>query len=252
MKKIVSTGRGGVGKTCFIAGLARFLKDRGHLLLIDADPDESLAEMVGVDLGKEGVKTISDILYDIRKGRVEGDLDSLGLVGKVDYLLNQHALYEGDDFDLLSLGTKWTEGCYCQPNYTLKTLLGKLEKGYAFVLMDSPAGVEHLNRRVTSSVDDIFAIIGPSKKAFDNASRARRLMGEIGVAYRNFYLVANFDFPPEQLDSLKEREGFTYGGKLEKDPEVARLALEGRSLMELDADSPFLRSVRGIIQAAGY
>ena len=252
MKKIVSTGRGGVGKTCFIAGLTRFLKDRGNTLLIDADPDQSLAEMVGVDMESERVKTISEILFDIKSGSIEGSLKSLGLAGKVDYLLNQHALFESDDFDLLSLGTKWTEGCYCQPNYTLKTLLERIEKNYTYVLIDSPAGLEHLNRRVTSSIDDIFAIISPTKKAIDNMDRSSRIMREIGIDYRNFYLVANCDFPPELVDSLNEREGFTYAGKLAHDPDVARFTLDGESLLNLSDDSPFLISVRNIIQKAGY
>ena len=56
MKKIVSIGRGGVGKTCFIALLAKYLRGKLPILLIDADPDQSLAGLVGVDLEKENIK----------------------------------------------------------------------------------------------------------------------------------------------------------------------------------------------------
>jgi DNA-binding transcriptional MerR regulator len=61
--------------------------------------------------------------FDIKKERLDDRYKSLSLTQKVDYLLNQHALYEADGFDLLAIGAKWTEGCYCQANYTLKTLL---------------------------------------------------------------------------------------------------------------------------------
>jgi CO dehydrogenase maturation factor len=56
-KKIVSTGRGGVGKSTFVALAARYLHP--PLLLIDLDPDQCLPEMVGVDLGRTKVATVS-------------------------------------------------------------------------------------------------------------------------------------------------------------------------------------------------
>jgi len=49
------------------------------------------------------------------------------------------------------------------PNAGLKGALESLTKTYKYVLIDSPAGLEHLNRRITSKVDDIFDIIDPSK-----------------------------------------------------------------------------------------
>ncbi|GAG74664.1 unnamed protein product, partial [marine sediment metagenome] len=70
MRTIVSTGRGGTGKTTFIALLTKYWIKKKSLLLVDTDPDENLAEMVGIDLQKEGIKTISDILFDIQKGKV--------------------------------------------------------------------------------------------------------------------------------------------------------------------------------------
>ena len=118
MKSIVSTGRGGTGKTSFIALLTKCWKGKKSLLLADIDPDENLAEMVGVDLQKKGVKTISDILFDIQKGKVEDEMKSLPRPLQIEYMFHL-CLYEENGFDLFSLGTKWTEGCYCQPNSLL-------------------------------------------------------------------------------------------------------------------------------------
>jgi CO dehydrogenase maturation factor len=252
MKKIVALGRGGVGKTCFIAAAARCLMGRAAVLLIDADPDQNLAEMMGLDLEKEGVRTISELFFDIKSGRVDEKIESAPLAEKADYLLNRHGLYEGEAFDLLALGTKWTEGCYCQPNNILKAIITRLESGYAHVLIDSPAGLEHLNRRVTSAVDDVFAVIGGSKKALDNARRAKRVIEEIRIRYGCFYSVAGYDFPPDRLDALEGDDAFRYAGKLDRDAEVARITLEGGSFMEMAADSPFLSSVRGVLRAAAY
>ena len=252
MTKSVAIGRGGVGKTCFIAGMARLLMDQGPLLLIDADPDHNLAEMVGLDMEAEGVHTVSDLLFDIKAGRVEEKLQSVSLAEKVDYLLSQKGVYEGPHFDFFSLGTKWSEGCYCQPNNILKGLVARLERNYRHVMIDSPAGLEHLNRRITSVVDDIFALIGPSKKSFDNARRAKRVIEEINIRYRNFYMVAGCDFPSECLKEIEGDRSFSYAGRLARDVDVARSCLEGRSLLGIRDDSPFLDSVRTVIRKAGY
>ena len=50
-KKIVVTGRGGTGKSTFTAIASRYLAP--PMLLIDIDPDQSLAEMLGIDLEEE-------------------------------------------------------------------------------------------------------------------------------------------------------------------------------------------------------
>ncbi|MCK4618032.1 AAA family ATPase, partial [Candidatus Aerophobetes bacterium] len=171
MKSIISTGRGGSGKTSFIALLAKYLKPKNSLLLIDADPDENLAEMIGVNLEEEKIKTISSVLFDIQKGEVPEELKSLPRPNQIEYMFHT-CLYEGTGFDLFSLGTKWTVGCYCQPNNILKLIIPKLSRNYDYTLIDSPAGLEHLNRKVMSKVNEIFAIVDPSKKSFDNIKRA--------------------------------------------------------------------------------
>lgn len=252
MKKIVSIGRGGVGKTCFIALLAKYLKDGSPLLLIDADPDQSLAQMLGIDLEKEGIKTISDILFDIKFDLVDDKLKSFALADKVDYLFRQNGLYEGKFFDFISLGTKWTEGCYCQPNNTLKTVIARLEKNYNYILIDSPAGLEHLNRRITSEVSEIFALVDPSRKAFDNVKRAHRITGEIKIKFSHFYTIANYRFPDELLKSIEEETNLPYLGKLKYDQDMERFSLSGKSLFDLKEDSPAFNSVKEIMAKAGY
>jgi len=252
VKKIASIGRGGVGKTCFIAGLARVLSEKGPLLLIDADPDQNLAEAMGVEVEREGVKSISELLFDVKAGRIDPRLEKAPLTEKVDYLLSHHGLYEGERFDLFSLGTKWSEGCYCRPNSILKGLIARLEGGYRFVLIDSPAGLEHLNRRITASIDDIFAVVGGSKKALDNARRARRIAEEIQIRFERFYLAAGYDYPPERIGDLSADPAFTCCGTLARDPEVARVSLAGGSIFALPDDSPFIASIRAIARTAGY
>jgi len=249
MRTIVSTGRGGTGKTTFIALLTKYWRKKKSLLLVDIDPDENLAEMVGIDLQKEGIKTISDILFDIQKGKVGEELKSLPRPVQIEYMFHL-CLYEGDGFDLFSLGTKWTEGCYCQPNNILKSIIPKLSKNYDYTFIDSPAGLEHLNRKVMSEIDSIVAIVDPSRKSFHNARRSLGVVREIGIKFKDFHLVSNYRFSNSLKESIKEL-GLKYLGKIDYDENVEGYILEGKSLLGLPEDSSAFLSVKKIIENMG-
>ncbi len=246
MRTIVSTGRGGTGKTTFIALLTKYWIKKKSLLLVDIDPDENLAEMVGIDLQKEGIKTISDILFDIQKGRVDDDLKSLPRPVQIEYMFHL-CLYEGEGFDLFSLGAKWTEGCYCQPNNILRSIIPKLSKNYDYTLIDSPAGLEHLNRKIMSEIDSMVAIVDPSRKSFHNVRRSLGVAREIGIKFKDFYIVSNYKFSDSLEESIKEL-GLKYIGKIDYDKNVEKCILEGKSLLGLPEDSPAFLSVKKIIE----
>ena len=248
-RKIVSTGRGGAGKTTFAALATRYLS--GSLLLIDIDPDQSLADMLGIDLEKEGIRTVLDILFDIQKKQGYEELGSMPLPEKVEYLFTRECLYESKRFDLVSLGVKWTEGCYCAPNNLLRAIIPRLAKSYADTVIDAPASLEHLNRKVTSEIDDLFLILDPSLKSLKNIERTQKLVAEIGVKCRNFYLVANYRFTQDAEDFIQDT-GATYLGKIEPDDMVEEYNLQGKSLLELPDNSPASLSVKGILERAGY
>src|SRR4030042_3743550 len=154
MKTFVTIGRGGTGKTSFtaLAGKALIEARETPLLLVDADPDQNLGEMVGVDLKEVGKKTISELLVEtfLERG---GTTVGVPPTERIERRIWSSGMYEGKSFDFISLGTKWVEGCYCMPNAALKGALESLTKNYMFVLIDSPAGLEHLNRRIAFRVD---------------------------------------------------------------------------------------------------
>ncbi len=253
MKTIVTMGRGGTGKTCFVAMAAKYLTGRGStpILLIDLDPDQNLAEMVGADLAGKGTKSISEILGDTFIGR-GGTTFGIAPTDRVLGRIWEEGLYEGEDYDLLAIGTKWVEGCYCLPDAALKNALSSLTRGYKNVLIDSPAGLEHLNRRVTSGVDDIFDLIGPSKKSFDHVIRALRIVREVGIEFGRFSLIGGFLFPDDLSGAAERATGLRYLGKVAKDPAVEERVINGASLLDLSPDSPAFRSVAAIMQKAGY
>lgn len=253
VKRLVTIGRGGTGKTSFVALNAKYFIEIGQtpMLLVDADPDQNLGEMVGVDLKDFGKKTISELLVETF---VEGGGTTVGVAPtqRIENKIWTYGMYEGDYFDFVSLGTKWVEGCYCLPNAALKGALESLTKNYEYVLIDSPAGLEHLNRRITSAVDDIFDIIDPSKKSFEHVQRAHRIAKEVKIDFMNFYVVGGFRFP-EHLKGQAEKElEFEYLGEIARDKKVEEYVLAGKSLLDLPPDSPAFVSIGRIMEKAGY
>jgi len=218
---------------------------------VDADSDQNLADMLGVDLQKEEVKTISDVLYDIQQDKEGEGMASMPLPNKIEYLLNTSCLYESEKFDIISVGVKWTQGCYCMPNNILRSIIPKIAGAYKYTIIDSPAGLEHLNRRIITEVDDIFVILDPSRKALKNVERVKKITSEIGIKFKNMYLVANHKFEREKekyIQNTNER----YLGKIEYDPKIEEYSWAGRSLIELPENSPALFSVGRILMRAGY
>lgn len=248
-KRIVSTGRGGSGKTTFTALATKYLAR--PLLLIDIDPDQSLADMLGIDLEKEGVRTVLDILYDIQKKEGYEELSAMPIPDKIEYLFSSECIYESKEFDLVSLGVKWTDGCYCAPNNLLRGIIPRLAQNYAYALIDAPAGLEHLNRKVTSRIDDLFVILDPSMKSLKNVDRIQRLTKEVGITYNNFFTVANYRFN-EELEKRIQNGSRAYLGRIEYDARVEEYNLDGKSLLELPQDSPASLSVKKVLEKAGY
>jgi len=253
LKTLVTIGRGGTGKTSFVAMMAKCFSEAGDspLLLVDADPDQNLGEMVGVDLKEVGKKSISDLLVEtfLEEG---GTTVGVAPTERIENKIWARGMYEGDSFDFLALGTKWVEGCYCLPNAALKGALETLTKNYKYVLIDSPAGLEHLNRRIATKINDVFDVIDPSKKSLDHVERAYRVANEVKIAFENFYVVGGYRLPENLRSHVENALRFKYLGKVARDEKVEEYVLEGKSLLDLPSDSPGFVSVKEILKSAGY
>jgi CO dehydrogenase maturation factor len=253
MKTIVTIGRGGTGKSSFVALMTKCFIESGQapLLLVDADPDQNLAEMVGIDLKEAGKNTISELLVStfIERG---GTTVGVPPTERIESKIWANGLFESKNFDFLAVGTKWVEGCYCMPNAALKGALGSLTKNYRYVLIDSPAGLEHLNRRITSRVNDIFDILDHSKKSFDHVKRAHRIAKEVNMEFDDFYLVGGYRFPAQLGNQAETALKFKYLGKIAFDESLDEYALAGKSLLDLPSGNAAYVSVKAIMKTVGY
>ena len=253
MKTLVTIGRGGTGKSSFTALMAKnFIEtNQSPLLLVDADPDQNLAEMLGVDLKEAGKSTIAELLVStfIEQG---GTTVGIPPTERIESRIWENGLYESKNFDFLAVGTKWVEGCYCMPNSALKGALESLTKNYKYILVDSPAGLENLNRRITSNVSDVFDILDHSKKSMDHVKRAYKIAKEVEMNFENFYLVGGYRFPSELGKQAETDLKFKYLGKIEQDEMLDEYVLDGKSLLDLPNDNEAYLSVKKILKSLGY
>jgi CO dehydrogenase maturation factor len=249
MKTLVTVGRGGTGKSSFTTLMAKSFIETGQqpLLLVDADPDQNLAEMLGIDLKEAGKSTIAELLVStfIEQG---GTTVGIPPTERIEGRIWEKGLYESKNFDFLAVGTKWVEGCYCMPNSALKGALGSLTKNYKYILVDSPAGLENLNRRITSDVDDIFDILDHSKKSLDHVKRAVRIAKEVDMKFKNFYLIGGYRFPEELSKQAEAELKFKFLGKISEDEELDEFVLKGKSLLDLPNDNRAYVSVKTILK----
>jgi len=253
LKTLVTVGRGGTGKSSFTALMAKNFIEAGQapILLVDSDPDQNLGEMLGIDLKEAGKSTIADLIVStfIEQG---GTTVGVPPTQRIESRIWENGLYESKNFDFLAVGTKWVEGCYCMPNSALKGALASLTKNYKYVLVDSPAGLENLNRRITSEVNDIFDILDHSKKSQDHVRRAVKIAREVDMKFENFYLVGGYRFPAELGKQAEADLKFKYLGKIEADEKLDEYVLNGKSLLDLQNDNKAYLSVKNILKSLGY
>jgi len=256
---IVSTGRGGTGKSTFVALASRYLAP--PLLLLDIDPDQSLADMLGVDLDavkiktdigrKVKIKTVSDITGDIEEEDAFTELGGGPPTVKIPLLLEWYTQYRSERFDLISLGPRWTIGDYRSANFLFEFVIPSIGENYANIIVDSPAGLEHLNRKVIPNIDDLFLLLDPAMKSIKHVARVRKITKEVGTSYKHLYLVGNYEFDDAAEQRLK-RTGETYLGRIDYDANVKECNLKGESLLNLPDSSPACLSVKKILAEAGY
>ena len=256
---IMATGRGGTGKSTFVAITARYLTS--PMLLLDLDPDLSLAEMLGVDLegkkiktdiGREiPIETISDIMTKIEDEDAFAELGGSPAIKKIPLLLQWYTTFQSDAFDLITLGARWTKGDYRSANFLFEFIIPSIGEKYANIVVDSPAGIEHLNRRVVPRVNDLFLVLDPSHKSIKHVERVKRITAEVGIEYDHLYIVGNHEFD-DDAERYFKRTGEVYLGRMDYDANVREYNLKGRSLFDLPDDSPVCLSVGRILKGIGY
>lgn len=182
--KLAISGKGGVGKTTVASTLARLLAtDDRNVYAIDADPDACLAAGIGIDAdGFEAQKPLVAMkaVVDAREG---GDGAFFSLNPKVDDLLDEYCIQQGNiRFMRMSGMKKGGESCFCRENTFLSAVVGALllDKN-DIVIMDMGAGIEHLSRGTARGVDLMLVVVEPSQNSVNTAIAVQRMAKDLGI-----------------------------------------------------------------------
>jgi len=243
---IASSGKGGVGKTSFMAlVLKSFLRDGlNGILVVDADPDANMREVLNVNL--KG--TVAMAVHELKD-----KIDTLPKDFNKDAFLETKIfglLHEGKQFDLLVMGAVEKEGCFCMPNVMLANIVDTLAKNYRMVIMDLPAGLEHITRRTSRNVDLMYVLTDSSRMGLETAARIKKFTEKIEKdKVEKIVLIGNRISPEigERIKAKAEEIGVEYGGSVPDDGLLAKHNMEGRSLLELPEDSEAFQAIRKIL-----
>ena len=249
---IAVAGKGGVGKTTTCGMLIDYLtqKGQGPVLVVDADANSNLNEVLGVE--------VETSLGAIREEMAQAELKGTVPAGmtNADYAEFKFgsAIIEEDDFDMLVMGRTQGKGCYCYVNGVLKTQVDKYARNYKYIVMDNEAGLEHVARGTLPHVDTMLLISDCSRRGIQAAARVAEMIAELELKPSKLGLIVN-RAPGGVLDEgVKaeiEKQGLTLLGVLPQDEGIYRCDCDGEPSAKLPGDNPVKVALRGIMQQLG-
>ena len=247
---IALAGKGGTGKTT-IAGLTvRYIieKKKRPVLAVDADSNNCLNEVLGVDVHATIGKLREESLQTIRSGAERPGGMSMEQI--FDYQVQQ-SIIESKGFDLMVMGRPEGPGCYCAANNIIRKYTDKLSETYLYVVIDNEAGMEHLSRRTTHKVDLLLIVSDPAVRGIQTAKRINGLVEELQLEINRRVVIINRISGNEGADlkNLAEESGLQVAGLVPQDEAIFNLDLQGKPIFQLPDDSKAVKAVFSILNS---
>ena len=249
---IAVAGKGGVGKTTTCGMIIDYLckQGKGPLLVVDADANSNLNEVLGVEVDC----TLGQIREEMANAELKGTIPS-GMT-KADYaeFKFNSALIEDDDFDMIVMGRTQGKGCYCFVNGVLKTQVDKYAGNYKYVVMDNEAGLEHVARGTLPKVDTMLLISDCSRRGIQAVARIAEMIEEMELKPAQMGLIVNRAPGGVLNDGVKaeiEKHGLKLFGVLPQDEGVYDCDCNGEPSSKLPDTAPMKTALRSVMQSIG-
>ena len=249
---IAVAGKGGVGKTTTCGMMIDYLckKNRGPVLVVDADANANLNEVLGVEVET----SLGAIREEIANAELKGTIPkSMSKAEYADFKFNS-ALIEDDDFDMLVMGRTQGKGCYCFVNGLLQTLMTKYAKNYSYVVMDNEAGLEHVARGTLPHVDTMLLISDCSRRGVQAVARLAEMIDEMDLKPTQMGLIINRAPGGVLNDGVREeieKHGLKLLGVLPQDEAVYEADCEGDPSSKLPENNPVKVALHEILKSIG-
>ncbi len=247
---IAVAGKGGVGKTtvCGMMIDALIKGGKGPLLVVDADANSNLNEVLGVEAGV----SLGQIREEIAQAELRGDTIPKSMT-KADYAEYrfESALAEEDDFDMLVMGRTQGKGCYCFVNGVLKTQIDKYAGNYKYMVIDNEAGLEHISRGTLPHVDTMLLISDCSRRGVQAVGRIAEMIRELELKPGTMKLIIN-RAPGGKLNPGVQEEIEKYGlelvGVLPQDETVYEYDCDGKPSSQVPDSTPVKQALHQIMR----
>ena len=249
---IAVAGKGGVGKTTTCGMLIDYLskKKAGPILVVDADANANLNEVLGVGLET----SLGAIREEMAQAELKGTIPKSMTKAEYAEMKFNDALIEDDDFDMLVMGRTQGEGCYCFVNSMLKRQMDKYIPNYKYVVMDNEAGLEHVARGTLPHVDTMLLISDCSRRGIQAVGRLAEMIREMNLNPGQMGLIVNRAPGGVLDDGIKaeiEKHGLTLFGVLPQDEAVYRCDCDGEPSSRLPENDPMKVALQGILKSIG-
>jgi CO dehydrogenase maturation factor len=244
------SGKGGTGKTTLAGLTVRYIieKKKMPVLAVDADSNNCLNEVLGVDVHATIGNLREDSLKLIRSGAERPGGMSMEQI--FDYQVQQ-SLVESEGFDLMVMGRPEGPGCYCAANNIIRKYTDQLSETYPYVVIDNEAGMEHLSRRTTHKVNILLIISDPTVRGTRTAKRIDSLVDELHLEIDRRVIVINkaLDNDSFGLKRRAEEEGLPLAGIIPHDPLIASLDLQGKPVFQISRHSKAIQTLFSILDS---
>jgi len=242
---IAVSGKGGTGKTVMSTIIIKHLRKKNlKILAIDADPATSLPPALGVEIKK----TIGDIRETLVKGPGRAPTPDVPIDMMLEYQIRD-ILAEIPKISLLAIGRPEGPGCYCLVNDILRHSVEKFSGYYDFTVIDCEAGLEHLSRRTTRSVDTMIIVTDATHRGISTAKLIKELAQSLEINFDKICVILN-RASEEQAKVFGEstsKYGIELAGIVPDDKNITDFDLDGRPLIDLPDDSPAVIAVGKIL-----